>query len=83
MSRRKVEAYKEYKKNKETIIKKQKRNRIVEIILVTLVAALFFGWVGYSAYRSSVRAREAEVTETVVDFSPYSDYLETLNLDFS
>ena len=56
MSQKKVEAYKEYKKNKDKILKKEKRMRNLELGVIALVGVAFVGWFGYSVYDSAQKA---------------------------
>ncbi len=87
MSQKKVEAYKEYKKNKDKILKKEKRMRNLELGVIALVGALFVGWFGYSVYDSAQKAAKAseaeapaEVTTTELNLTDFTDYLNGLNI---
>lgn len=66
MSQKKMEAYKEAKKNKRQIEKKQKRNKILGWILGIIIAAALIGGSAYLVYYSSVilpnKQSEAEAT---------------------
>ena len=86
MSQKKVEKYKEYKKNKDQILKREKRIRTVEFGLIILICCVFVGWFGYSIYDSAVHAKNnsavpAEVVE--IDMNAYSDYVNGLSTTFS
>ena len=46
-----------------------------------LIAALFVGWIGYSAY-AKIQAKEASVkVDTVMDTSALTDYISGLSSD--
>lgn len=88
MSQKKVDAYKEYKKNKDKIIKKEKMMFRIEVAIVALVCALFIGWFGWSIYNSVTTAsEEAKATEAVVaqdlDITAYQDYIGGLQSTFT
>lgn len=64
MSQKKMEAYKEAKKNKRQIEKQQKRKRILNWILGIIIAAALIGGSVYLVYYSSVilpKQQEAEL----------------------
>lgn len=69
MSQKKMEAYKEAKKNKRQIEKKQKRNRILGWIFGILIATAVIGGSVYLVYYSSVilPKKQAEQTQEVTD----------------
>ena len=84
MSQAKVDKYKEEKRNREAIIRKQKRNRALGITAFAVIAAAFIGWFGYSIYDNATRPDEdaaAQVTEW--DLNPYMDYRNDLSLSYS
>ncbi|MCR5294825.1 MAG: hypothetical protein K6E30_06580 [Lachnospiraceae bacterium] len=89
MSRKKVEAYKEYKKNKDKILKKEKLMKRLEAGAAALILAAFVGWFGYSVYDSVSRAAEeraaaggVEVTTTELNLTDFTDYLNGLTLSY-
>ena len=85
MSQKKVDQYKEYKKNRSQIIAKQKRSQKIEVAIAALIAVLFIGWFGYSIYNSATRPAETEegaVTATEIDFNEYQEYLSSLELNY-
>jgi len=86
MSQKKVEAYKEYKKNKDKYLKKEKLLKRVEIIAAAVVGALLIAWIGFSilsANKSSSSSSASTVDTTVVSFSDAIGYLNDLKLDYS
>ena len=68
MSQKKVDKY----KNNEFVL---------EMAAWILIAALFVGWIGYSAY-AKIQAKEASVkVDTVMDTSALTDYISGLSSD--
>ena len=55
MSQKKVDEYKEYKKNREKILKKEKTMQKLTMVLVAVLCVVFLGWFGYSIYNSATR----------------------------
>jgi hypothetical protein len=86
MSQKKVEQYKEYKKNKEQILKREKRMKKLEYGAIIGLCCLFVGWFGYSVYDSAVHSG-SESTETVqateVDMNAYGNYVNSLQTGFT
>jgi hypothetical protein len=86
MSQKKVEAYKEYKRNKEQILKREKRMRKIEYGIIIAICCVFVGWFGYSIYDSATH-KAAETTEAPapveVDMNAYSDYVNGLQTTFT
>ena len=82
MSQKKVDAYKDYKKNKDKILKKEKRMQRFEFGAIAVVCAAFIFWVGFSVYqKATVKTPEAEtsaVTATEVNMTNYIEYMAGL-----
>ena len=55
MSQKKVDAYKDYKKNKKEILKKEKRVAKIEKGVVAAIIVVFIAWFGVSAYQMATR----------------------------
>lgn len=73
MSQKKVDAYKDYKKNKKEILKKEKRVAKIEKGIVAAILVVFIAWFGVSAYQTATRPKEGEetaVTTTEVCLTP-------------
>ena len=76
MSQAKVDRYKEEKRNRAQIIKKQKREWMVALVMVA--------WVGFSVYRS---LNPEDTTTPVnkptytVDTAAIDDFMDTLDLE--
>ena len=68
MSQKKVDAYKDYKKNRKEILKKEKRKQKLEIGIAALICAAFVAWFGFSVYQKAT-AKPAE-TNTKADKNP-------------
>ena len=71
MSQKKVDYYKEQKKNRAEIMRKEKRNRQLGLMLTVLVAAAMVAWFGYLFVQnarmkaaSTVQAMELDVEDT-------------------
>lgn len=84
MSQKKVDAYKEYKKNRKEIIKKEQRMRKVEYGVIIAVLVAFVGWFGFSTYQKATAKPETEetVVATEVNMSDYADYVGGLDTDY-
>ena len=82
MSQKKVDAYKEYKKNKDKILKKEKRMMRFEIGAFAVVCAAFIIWVGFSIYqKATIKTTDTEtpaVTATELNITDYIEYLSEL-----
>ncbi len=86
MSQKKVEQYKEYKKNKTAILKREKRIRALEYGLIVVICCVFVGWFGFSIYDSARNAGQsaAEAAPAVeLDMNDYADYVGGLTTTFS
>lgn len=84
MSQKKVELYKEYKKNKAQILKRERFIRRLEYGIIIVLCCFFVGWFGYSVYRSATRAEQTgEVVATEVDMNAYTDYVGGLATTFA
>ena len=86
MSQKKVDQYKEYKRNKEKILKREKQIRKLEYIILIVLCCVFVGWFGYSIYDSATHKADAE-TEAVqpveVDMNAYGSYVNQLQSTFT
>ena len=52
MSQAKVDKYKEQKKNRDKIMKREKRERIIAEVIVCVVVVALIAWAGYSFYQN-------------------------------
>ncbi len=81
MSQKKVEQYKEFKKNREKVYAREKRNQKIRLIIAAVLAVLVIGWFGYSIYNSATRPAATEdgsVSAMEIDFNGYTEYLTGL-----
>lgn len=82
MSQAKVDRYKEEKRNREQIIKKQKREWMLTKVGLSAVAVLMVAWVGVSVYKN-VTTPDTTTTESLetytVDTTALDEYLYDLN----
>ena len=69
MSQAKVDAYKQQKKNRDKMMKREKRIMVLERLLVIVVAAAIVFWIGFSIYRYNDSRTEKEISYTEVDLS--------------
>ena len=58
MSTKKVEKYKEEKRNRAAIAKKQKKMHMIQIGVAGLICAAFVGWIGWSVYEKKTISAE-------------------------
>ena len=75
MSQEKVNQYKEAKKNRKEIAKKEKQKALFTKVGVVAVLAVLVAWLGYSAV---VTIQNAEGPAVTVDSSAISEYVNTL-----
>ena len=83
MSQAKVDRYKEEKKNRSKIMKKQKMEWLLTKVVLTVCAVLIVGWIGVSLYQNITNPATAtgETESYTVDASPIDDYLNSLPQD--
>ena len=85
MSQKKVDAYKDYKKNRKEILKKEKRKQKLEIGIAALICAAFVAWFGFSVYQKAT-AKPAETNtkaETVeVNMTDYEEFISGLTMSY-
>ena len=69
MSQKKVDKYKNNKYSRNSALKKERAEFVLEMAAWILIAVLLVGWIGYSAY-AKIQAKEASVkVDTVMDGS--------------
>ncbi len=71
MSQAKVDRYKEQKKNRKQIMKREKMENTIRKCVVVAVAIVLIGWIGYSAYGSYTSNQPKQTAE--VDYTALSD----------
>ena len=78
MSQKKVDKYKNSKYSRNSALKKERAEFVLEMAAWILIAVLLVGWIGYSAYAK----KEASVkVDTVMDTSALTDYISGLSSD--
>ncbi len=86
MSQKKVDAYKEYKKDRKKNIKKEKRKENLEKGIFVAVACVFVGWFGWSIYHQ-VTTKPADETSTPTatefDMTDYMNYVSGLQSGYT
>ena len=78
MSQAKVDRYKEEKKNRQKIMKKEKRHELVLKLCGLVVAVVVIGWVGYSGYNSFTSSSASEGKTYSVDTASLDDFMNNL-----
>ena len=83
MSQAKVDRYKEEKRNRAKLIRKEKREWMFTKIGLAAIAVIMIGWVGMSVYTSIKQPDEnAEVLETyTLDTSALDEYISGLSAE--
>ncbi len=81
MSQEKVDYYKEQKKNRKSIMRKEKiQTRLIATVTVVVLAALI-GWFSWAVYGNAKATAEAnaEATTTTLDVTAMEAYQTTLS----
>jgi hypothetical protein len=85
MSQKKVDAYKDYKKNRKEILKKEKRKQKLEIGIAALICAAFVAWFGFSVYQKAT-AKPAETNTKAatveVNMTDYEEFISGLTMSY-
>ncbi len=75
MSKEKVAANKERKKNYKKYAKKEKANKILRFIPLIVVGVLLIGFIAYSGATKYQEYKTENPTMTKVDLNPLTDYI--------
>ena len=78
MSQAKVDKYKEQKKNRDKIMKREKRERIIAEVIVCVVVVALIAWAGYSFYQNH---KPTVVNTYSVDSTALDDYMSEITYD--
>ena len=78
MSQEKVDRYKEEKKNRQKIMKKENRHERAIKACGILVALVLVGWIGYSGYSQFTKGKAAEGKNYSVDTAALDDFMNNL-----
>ncbi|MCI5493495.1 MAG: hypothetical protein MR425_05145 [Lachnospiraceae bacterium] len=79
MSQEKVDRYKEQKKNRKKIMKKEKRMHFLSCALCVVIGVGVIGWIAGSGYRAYEKNKPVSYTE--VDMSALTDYYSDLDVN--
>lgn len=79
MSQEKVDRYKEEKKNRQKIMKKQKIQSVAFKAAGLLVALVFVGWIGFSIYQGVTANSAAKSNTYSVDTAAVDEYLNQMS----
>ena len=79
MSQAKVERYKEEKRNRKTIIEKEKRKHKLNLFIGGIVAVALAGWIGVSGYNMYQAGKPLETV--YVDMTELDNYMNGLNVE--
>lgn len=79
MSQEKVNKYKEEKANRKTILKRQKRNRIIARVISSVIGLVIVGWIGYSIYDRAMT--NIKTSQTEVNLTAVNDYISALTAE--
>ena len=77
MSQEKVAKYKEQKANRKEIMKKEKQQKQMRIVVTSLIGAAVIGWIGYSAVNTIIENQPRQAIE--VDYTVVDEYLNGIN----
>lgn len=81
MSQAKVDRYKEEKKNRDKIMKKQKMEWLLTKVVLGVFGVVVVGWAGVSVYQNVTAKPQSATVETesyTVNTSALDDYLNGL-----
>lgn len=81
MSQAKVDRYKEEKRNRAKIMKRQKMEWLLTKVVLALIAVVIVGWAAISVYHNVTAVPEGAVEEVenyTVNTSALDDYLRGL-----
>ena len=81
MSQKKVDAYKEYKKNKKEVIKKEKAKKRLGTLIAALAGVVIVGWLGWSVYAKATYV-EPDGSGTTLNFTEFDEYTNELNMSY-
>ena len=81
MSQEKVDLYKEEKKNRKKIMRREKIRTRLTVVAVVVVFGLLIGWFSWAVYNNvkNNQATTAKATTTELDLSAIESYTTALN----
>ena len=81
MSQEKVDRYKEQKRNRDKILKKEKRQARILKIGGIVVALVLVGWIGFSTYLRATDRSNATGKTYSVDTASLDEYLNNMSVE--
>ena len=78
MSQAKVDYYKEQKKNRREIMRKEKSRKRLEITALIVILAAVIGWFGYMVYQNVTASAAASGDRTELDLTALEEYMNNL-----
>ena len=80
MSQRKVDYYKEQKRNRQAIMKKEKMTKRLEIALIVIILAALLVWFGFMIAQNRMAASAGDAgTTTELSLGAFDKYIEELS----
>lgn len=79
MSQEKVDRYKEEKRNREKILKKEKRQALLIKIGGAVVGIALVGWIGFSVYYQATNTTNASGKTYSVDTAALDNYMNNMS----
>ncbi|MEE0419274.1 MAG: hypothetical protein UDG86_04405 [Lachnospiraceae bacterium] len=79
MSQEKVDRYKEEKRNREKILKKEKRQTLLMKIGGAVVGIALVGWIGFSVYHQAANTANASGKTYSVDTAALDNYMNNMS----
>ena len=79
MSQAKVDRYKEEKRNREKILKKEKRQLLLMKIGGAVVGVVLVGWIGFSVYHQTTNTANASGKTYSVDTAALDNYMSNMS----
>ena len=78
MSQKKVDYYKEQKRNRAEIMRKEKRNRRLGALLAIVILAALLGWFGYMSVQNARSSSEGVTNATELDTTDMDEYFSQM-----
>ena len=75
MSQEKVDFHKKQKANRKELVKKEKRNRFLRILLTVVIIAAAVTWFAYIIYQNN---KTVETIQVETDYTALENYMNSL-----
>ena len=79
MSQKKVDAYKEEKKNRQQIMRREKRARRLEALAALVISVALIGWFSYAVIMHARSSAPVETVTTTLDTAAVDNYMTELD----